>query len=129
VLVEDRRAVGMRMFVELLELLEVRAFTSRSSGLPSVCAGDGRRPPKGRRHLRHTALPMAFLCVDGCSRLTGSLRFEKIVMLDDGVDRVSKTKTGRMVFAISQDAAAGRPSRMADNVLDLLGLSFLTPLL
>jgi hypothetical protein len=112
----------MRKFLELLELSEVRPC-----GLPSVCAGNGCRPSKGRRHLRNTALPIASLSVGGDSLALSTLIFERIVDLEDGVDGVLKSGSGGLIFAISEDAAAGRPSRLHNDVLNLLKLYFSTP--
>jgi hypothetical protein len=50
------------------------------------------------------------------------------VILDDGVDRVLKSEIGGLIFAISEDAAAGPPSRLHNRLLDLLRLWFLAPL-
>jgi hypothetical protein len=62
--------------------------------------GQWRRAPKCRRHLRRTALPIASANLGGNSPLT----FERIAMLDDGVDRVLESEIGGMMFAISRDA-------------------------
>jgi hypothetical protein len=77
--------------------------------------------------MRHTALPIAPLSVDGDSLASIPLIFEMIVNPGNGVDRVLKSEIGGLIFAISEDAAAGRPSRLHNYVSDLLELCFWTP--
>jgi hypothetical protein len=58
---------------------------------------------------------MVSLSFAGDRLASGPLIFARIVMLEDEVDRVLKSETG-----ISEDAAAGRPSRLLDDLLELL---------
>jgi hypothetical protein len=48
-------------------------------------------------------------------------------MFGDGVDCVLKSEISKLIFAISEDAAAGRPSLLHNYLLDLLRLCFLKP--
>jgi hypothetical protein len=134
---EEMRPDGARLIREKLALLELRKNArlpdrrlTKSDHLEGRDSRNERalRAPKGRRHLRRTAPPIAPPNVAGKSPTSSQLMFERIAMLDGGVDRVLKSEIGGLMFAISRDAGGWAAFPLHNNLLDLLCFGFLAPL-